>query len=69
MYLVAVKQDDEVVAQTVSDILSEAVNFANKISSKGDRVTIHEVIQSLSELEIIQEVMAFTADGPHLDYR
>jgi len=69
MYLTKVKQEEEIVATTISDILSDAVGFANRVASKGDSVTIYEVMQSLSELEVIGEVMSFQAEGPHLQFK
>lgn len=63
MYLTKVTQGGEVVATTVSDILSDAVDFANKVSSKDDKIIIYEVVQSASNLEVLGEVLKFKSEG------
>tara|TARA_R100000951_G_scaffold43547_2_gene36781 strand:+ start:3628 stop:3837 length:210 start_codon:yes stop_codon:yes gene_type:complete len=63
MYLTNVTQEGEVVATTVSDILSDAVDFANKVSSKDDKIIIYEVVQSASNLEVLGEVLKFKSEG------
>jgi|TARA_R110000796_G_scaffold130545_1_gene246211 hypothetical protein len=63
MYLTNVTQGGEVVATTVSDILSDAVDFANKVSSKDDKIIIYEVVQSASNLEVLGEVLKFKSEG------
>ena len=63
MHLTNVTQEGEVVATTVSDILSDAVDFANKVSSKDDKIIIYEVVQSASNLEVLGEVLKFKSEG------
>mgnify|MGYP003632270348 FL=1 len=69
MYLTNVTQRGEVVATTVSDILSDAVDFANKIACKDDNVFIYEVVQTASDLELLGEVLKFKSEGPSVDGR
>lgn len=63
MYYVKVTEGDNIVASTLSDILSEAVSFGNKVSYKGNTVTVYEAVQSLCELELTHKVLSWTDDG------
>lgn len=63
MYYVKITQGEEVVASTISDMLSEAVSFGNQLSLKGNTVTVYEAIQSLCELELTHKVLSWTDDG------
>jgi len=63
MYYVKVTEGDNIVASTLSDILSEAVSFGNKVSYKGNTITVYEAVQSLCELELTHKVLSWTDDG------
>ena len=63
MYYVKVTEGDSIVASTLSDILSEAVSFGNKVSYKGNTITVYEAVQSLCELELTHKVLSWTDDG------
>jgi diphthamide biosynthesis methyltransferase len=63
MYYVKVTEGDNIVASTLSDILSEAVSFGNRVSYKGNTVTVYEAVQSLCELELTHKVLSWTDDG------
>ena len=63
MYYVKVTEGDNMVASTLSDILSEAVSFGNRVSYKGNTVTVYEAVQSLCELELTHKVLSWTDDG------
>jgi len=63
MYYVKVTEGDNIVASTLSDILSEAVSFGNRVSYKGNTVTVYEAVQSLCELELTHKVLSWTDHG------
>tara|TARA_R110000824_G_scaffold188409_1_gene369755 strand:- start:163 stop:384 length:222 start_codon:yes stop_codon:yes gene_type:complete len=63
MYYVKVTEGDNIVASTLSDILSEAVSFGNRVSYKGNTITVYEAVQSLCELELTHKVLSWTDDG------
>ena len=63
MYYVKVTEGDNIVASTLSDILSEAVSFGNRVSYKSNTVTVYEAVQSLCELELTHKVLSWTDDG------
>ena len=63
MYYVKVTEGDNIVASTLSDILSEAVSFGNRVSYKGNTVTVYEAVQNLCELELTHKVLSWTDDG------
>ena len=63
MYYVKVTEGDNIVASTLSDILSEAVSFGNKVSYKGNTVTVYEAVQNLCELELTHKVLSWKDDG------
>ena len=52
MYYVKITQGEEVVASTISDMLSEAVSFGNQLSLKGNTITVYDAVQSVCELEL-----------------
>lgn len=66
MYYTKVTQDDDVVASTISDILSDAVSFGNQVSYKGNRVTVYEAVQDLCDIQLTHKVLSWVDDG-HLD--
>ena len=63
MYYVKVTNGDEVVASTIADVLADAVSFGNRISMKGNKVSVYEAVQSLCELELTHKVLSWTDDG------
>jgi|TARA_R110000782_G_scaffold213079_1_gene301075 hypothetical protein len=63
MYYTKISSDEETVASNTTDMLADAVDFANKISSKGDTINIYEAVQDLCELQLINRVLSWTDDG------
>jgi len=63
MYYTKVSSNEETVASNVTDMLANAVDFANKISRKGDTVNIYEAVQDLCELQLINPVLSWTDEG------
>ena len=62
MYYTKISSDEETVASNTTDMLADAVDFANKISSKGDTINIYEAVQDLCELQLINRVLSWTDD-------
>ena len=63
MYYTKISSDEQTVASNTTDMLADAVDFANKISSKGDTINIYEAVQDLCELQLINRVLSWTDDG------
>ena len=39
------------------------MSFGNRVSYKGNTVTVYEAVQSLCELELTHKVLSWTDDG------
>lgn len=63
MYYTKVSSNEELVASNTTDMLADAVDFANKISDKGDTINIYEAVQDLCELQLINRVLSWTDEG------
>jgi hypothetical protein len=66
MYHVIVRQNKEVIAQTLLDGLAEAVNFGREESSRGDLITIYDSLRdSAGNILHLNKVlsMIFTEDN------
>lgn len=63
MYYTKVSSNEELVASNTTDMLADAVDFANKISGKGDTINIYEAVQDLCELQLINRVLSWTDEG------
>jgi hypothetical protein len=64
-YYVKILRDQETVGSTLSDTLANAVNFAELIADKGDKVSVHEVLKSADNrtYSIVEKVLSFTSSG------
>tara|TARA_R100000935_G_C2802008_1_gene150930 strand:- start:713 stop:922 length:210 start_codon:yes stop_codon:yes gene_type:complete len=65
MYYTKITSNEDTLATNRTDMLSNAVNFANTTSNKGDTVSIYEAIEraEIGSLILIQRVMSWTDDG------
>ena len=65
MYYTKITSDDDVLATNRTDMLCNAVNFANTKSNRGDTVNIYEAVERphINSLILIERVMSWTDDG------
>tara|TARA_R100001460_G_scaffold44205_6_gene80875 strand:+ start:2256 stop:2456 length:201 start_codon:yes stop_codon:yes gene_type:complete len=63
MYYIEIIHKDETIATDYQDLLSDSVDFANKVSYQDCHVKIYECIKSLCDVEKIIEVMSWKDDG------
>ena len=58
MYCAKVTSNGEEIASTYTDLLSEAVDFGNKVSTTGDIITVYEAVKNLCGVELTHQVLS-----------
>jgi|TARA_R110000737_G_scaffold298776_1_gene305609 hypothetical protein len=58
MYCTKVTCNGEEIASTYTDLLSQAVDFGNKVSFTGDTITVYEATKNLCDVELTHQVLS-----------